>query len=155
MSHYLVHLRDVPMIKKFVLGLLLLVALGLVGLNSIGITPAFIVYGPGVASGIGAKLLCSAEYVIGSERDQAFEDLVQYSPILSQISVRYDDAERAVTSSLQSMKTLTQASTTPTPPSRTPVSISIKKWVLSRRCSPSQPLAKSSSHPPCPLLLQP
>jgi hypothetical protein len=74
------------MIKKIVLGLLLLVALGLVGLNSIGITPAFIVYGPGVASGIGAKLLCSAEYVIGSERDQAFEDLVQYSPILSQIS---------------------------------------------------------------------
>ncbi len=59
------------MIKKFVLGLLLLVALGLVGLNSIGITPAFIVFGPGVASGIGAKLLCSAEYVIGSERDQA------------------------------------------------------------------------------------
>ena len=104
MSHYLVHLRDVPMIKKFVLGLLLLVALGLVGLNSIGITPAFIVYGPGVASGIGAKLLCSAEYVIGSERDQAFEDLVQYSPILSQISVRYDDAERAVTSSLFGMK---------------------------------------------------
>ena len=92
------------MIKKFVLGLLLLVALGLVGLNSIGITPAFIVYGPGVASGIGAKLLCSAEYVIGSERDQAFEDLVQYSPILSQISVRYDDAERAVTSSLFGMK---------------------------------------------------
>ena len=64
------------MIKRLVVGLLLLIVLGLVGLNSIGITPAFIVHGPGVASGIGAKLLCSAEYVIGSERDQAFEDLV-------------------------------------------------------------------------------
>ena len=87
------------MIKKLVVGLLVLIVLGLVGLNSICITPAFIVYGPGVASGIGAKLLCSAEYVIGSERDQAFEDLVQYSPILSQIKVRYDESEKAVTSS--------------------------------------------------------
>ena len=92
------------MIKRLIVGLLLLIVLGLVGLNSIGITPAFIFFGPGVASGIGAKLLCSAEYVIGSERDQAFDDLVQYSPILSQISVRYDDAERAVTSSFFGMK---------------------------------------------------
>ena len=92
------------MIKRLVVGLLLLIVLGLVGLNSIGITPAFIVYGPGVASGIGAKLLCSAEYVIGSERDQAFEDLVQYSPILSQITIRYDETKRAVTSSLFGMK---------------------------------------------------
>ena len=92
------------MIKRVVVGSLLLIVLWLVGLNSIGITPAFIVYGPGVASGIGAKLLCSAEYVIGSERDQAFEDLVQYSPILSQITIRYDETERAVTSSLFGMK---------------------------------------------------
>ena len=62
------------MIKRLVVGLLLLIVLGLIGLNSIGVTPAFIVYGPGVASGMGAKLLCSAEYVIGSERDQAFVD---------------------------------------------------------------------------------
>ena len=40
------------MIKRLVVGLLLLIVLGLVGLNSIGITPAFIVYGPGVASGL-------------------------------------------------------------------------------------------------------
>jgi len=92
------------MIKKLVVGLLVLIVLGLVGLNSICITPAFIVYGPGVASGMGAKLLCSAEYVIGSERDQAFEDLVQYSPILSQITVRYNETERAVSSSLFGME---------------------------------------------------
>ena len=92
------------MIKRVVVGLLLLIVLWPVGLNSIGITPAFIVYGPGVASGIGAKLLCSAEYVIGSERDQAFEDLIQYSPILSQITIRYDETHRAVTSSLFGMK---------------------------------------------------
>ena len=92
------------MITRLVVGLLLLTVLGLKGLNSIGITPVFIVYGPGVASGICAKLLCSAEYVIGSERDQAFEDLVQYSPILSQITVRYDETDSAVTSSLFGMK---------------------------------------------------
>ena len=101
------------MIKRLVVGLLLLIVLGLIGLNSIGVTPAFIVYGPGVASGMGAKLLCSAEYVIGSERDQAFEDLVQYSPILSQITVRYDETERAVSSSLFGMEIKKTASFIP------------------------------------------
>ena len=92
------------MIKRFVVGLLMLIVLGLIGLKSIGITAAHIVYGPGVASGIGAKLLCSAEYVIGSERGQAFEDLVQYSPTLSQITVRYDETEKVVTSSFFGIK---------------------------------------------------
>ena len=88
------------MIKKILISFSLLLVAALIGLNAAGISPAFIYYGPGVASGIGAKLLCSAEYVIGNERDQAFDDLVQYSPILSQVTVRYNDDEQSVTASL-------------------------------------------------------
>lgn len=88
------------MIKKLLVSLSLLLVAALIGLNAIGISPAFIYYGPGVASGIGSKLLCSAEYVIGNSRDQAFDDLVQYSPILSQVTVRYNDEEQSVTTSL-------------------------------------------------------
>ncbi|MEE4204001.1 MAG: hypothetical protein V2I45_10245, partial [Halieaceae bacterium] len=35
----------------------------------------YAVHGPAVSAGIGAKLLCSAEYVIGNDRAQAFEDM--------------------------------------------------------------------------------
>lgn len=88
------------MIKKLLVGLVALVVLLFGGLYFVGITPAFIVYGPGVAAGIGSKLLCSAEYVIGNEREQAFQDLVQYSPILSQVSVDYNDQAKTVSASL-------------------------------------------------------
>lgn len=88
------------MIKKLIIALVALLALFSGGLYVAGITPAFIVYGPGVATGIGSKLLCSAEYVIGNSREQAFEDLVQYSPILSQITVQYDDQAHSVSASL-------------------------------------------------------
>jgi hypothetical protein len=62
-----------------------------------GITPAWVIHGPGVAAGIGAKLLCSAEYVVGQDREQAYTDVVQYSPILEQLSVDYDESGRGVT----------------------------------------------------------
>jgi len=88
------------MLKKISIAFLLLIVLLLGGLSFIGITPAFIYYGPGVATGIGSKLLCSAEYVIGNNREQAFEDLVQYSPILSQISYSYDEQNKTVTTDL-------------------------------------------------------
>ncbi len=88
------------MLKKLVISLLVLIVLLIGGLAMLGITPAFIIHGPSVATGIGSKLLCSAEYVIGNDREQAFEDLVQYSPILSQIDVQYDDESQAVTASL-------------------------------------------------------
>ncbi|HCA36257.1 MAG TPA: serine hydrolase [Gammaproteobacteria bacterium] len=88
------------MIKKIVVSLSLLLVAAIIGLNAVGISPAFIYYGPGVASGIGSKLLCSAEYVIGNSREQAFDDLVQYSPILSQVTVRYNDQDQSVTTSL-------------------------------------------------------
>jgi hypothetical protein len=88
------------MIKEIVVSLSLLLVAAIIGLNAVGISPAFIYYGPGVASGIGSKLLCSAEYVIGNSREQAFDDLVQYSQILSQVTVRYNDEDQSVTTSL-------------------------------------------------------
>ena len=67
------------MIKRLVVGLLLLIVLGLIGLNSIGITPAFIVYGPGVASGI-VPNCCAVRNMLPAASAIRPEDLVQYSP---------------------------------------------------------------------------
>ena len=72
----------------------LLVLLG--GLSLIGISPSYIASAPAVATGIGAKLLCSARYVSGFSRAQAFDDLVQYSGILDQLSVEYDEEAKRV-----------------------------------------------------------
>lgn len=85
--------------KKTVFGLLILLggALGVLALN--GITPVYMVHAPGVASGIGAKLLCSSRYVSGFSREQSFDDLVQYSPALEYLSVDYDEDEKTVTAS--------------------------------------------------------
>lgn len=59
----------------------------------------YLLHGPAVATGIGAKLLCSAEYVMGDDRDRAFEDMSQYSAILERLDVVYNDAQRSVTAS--------------------------------------------------------
>ena len=76
------------------------IALGLLLIIGFSPLPNLIFHGPPVATGIGAKLLCSAEYVMGSNRQQAFEDVAQYSPILGKLSVRYDDSLKGVTTSL-------------------------------------------------------
>lgn len=55
---------------------------------------------PGVATGIGSKLLCSARYVSGFSQQQSFDDLVQYSGILQELTVDYDDVQKSVTTSL-------------------------------------------------------
>ncbi len=64
-----------------------------------GITPAYIISAPGVASGMGAKLLCSARYVSGFSQQQAFADLVQYSAILDRLDVEYNEEARTVSTS--------------------------------------------------------
>ncbi|MCG8413409.1 MAG: beta-lactamase family protein [Pseudomonadales bacterium] len=92
------------MIKKAVAGVVLFLVVVVGGLSLAGIPPNFIIYGPGVATGIGSKLLCSAEFVIGNSREQAFDDLVQYDPILSQLSISYDDEAKTVTTSLFGLK---------------------------------------------------
>ena len=77
----------------------LVVVLFLVG-PFVGIPTNYIIYGPNVASGIGSKLLCSSIYVTGYSREQAFNDLVQYSSILEQLTIEYNDESRTVTTSL-------------------------------------------------------
>lgn len=84
------------MIKRIVIVAVTATGLLLAASKLSGITPAWVINGPAVATGIGAKLLCSAEYVMGSEREQAWNDMVQYSPILEQLTVNYDYANRTV-----------------------------------------------------------
>ncbi|MEQ8954446.1 MAG: serine hydrolase [Gammaproteobacteria bacterium] len=86
--------------KKLLIGLPLLGVLLFAGLSLVGVTPSYIVAAPGVASGIGSKLLCSARYVSGFDERQAFDDLVQYSPILEQLTIAYDESRRSVSTSI-------------------------------------------------------
>ncbi len=87
-------------VRHALITLLLLIA-ALLGLATLaGFSPAYLLAAPGVGTGIGAKLLCSARYVSGLSREQAFSDLVQYSPILENLTIEYDDAARKVTASL-------------------------------------------------------
>jgi CubicO group peptidase (beta-lactamase class C family) len=87
--------------KKWILGAVALFFCLLIGGAAVvGITPAFVIYGPGVATGIGSKLLCSAEHVMKQDREQAFADLVQYSPILSELTIRYEPGTASVATSL-------------------------------------------------------
>lgn len=65
-----------------------------------GLTPNYLLHAPSVASSIGAKLLCSARYVSGFTPAMAKSDLIQYSPILEYLNIRYDDSNKRVTTSL-------------------------------------------------------
>ena len=89
---------------KILRNLILIVGLlvaGLVGIAALaGYPPAYLAAAPGVGTGIGAKLLCSARYVSGFDEVQAFDDLVQYSPILANLTISYDDSNKVVTTSL-------------------------------------------------------
>ncbi len=85
--------------KKLGLGLIIIIAVFLGIASFAGFTPAYLYHAPSVAAGIGAKLLCSARYVSGFSQQQAFADLVQYSPILQYLDVEYDEENKSVTSS--------------------------------------------------------
>lgn len=88
------------MLKKITLGTaFLLVALFTLA-SLAGLTPSYILHGPGVATGMGSKLLCSARYLTGFSEQQAFDDLVQYSPLLQQLNIEYDDSAKQVTTTL-------------------------------------------------------
>ena len=66
----------------------------------VGLPLNYLIYGPAVASGIGSKLLCSANYVSGYSKEQAFRDLVQYHWFFEHLTIEYDDANKSVTTSL-------------------------------------------------------
>lgn len=86
--------------KKILFGLIAFVAL-LLGVASLaGFPPAYLITAPGVATGIGSKLLCSSRYVSGFSKEQSFDDLIQYSGILQELTVEYDEAQKTVTTSL-------------------------------------------------------
>jgi CubicO group peptidase (beta-lactamase class C family) len=86
--------------KKILFGLIGFLALLLVVASFAGFPPSYLMAAPGVATGIGSKLLCSARYVSGFSQQQSFEDLVQYSGILQELTVEYDDVQKSVTTSL-------------------------------------------------------
>ncbi len=85
---------------------LALVVLLMLGVGSmIGITPRYVLATPAVASGIGAKLLCSARYVSEFPEQLAMGDLEQYSPALRYLSVDYDDSTKTVSTSFFGLST--------------------------------------------------
>ncbi|MEX1197486.1 MAG: serine hydrolase [Pseudohongiellaceae bacterium] len=86
--------------KKLSVTLVILIAASLGYASLQGYTPAYLYHAPAVASGIGAKLLCSARYVTGQSRERAFDDLLQYSPVLEYLDVTYDEEAGTVTASL-------------------------------------------------------
>ncbi len=88
---------------KLLIGLIAFVALIVGGASLAGFPPSYLISAPGVATGIGSKLLCSARYVSGFSERQSFDDLVQYSGILQELSVDYDEAQQSVTTSLFGM----------------------------------------------------
>ena len=93
-------MKRIP-VKKLTITLLVVVAIAFAAANNI--TPSYLASAPGVATGIGAKLLCSSRYVSGFSDSQAFDDLVQYSPILDYLSVSYDDEQRSVSTTFFGM----------------------------------------------------
>lgn len=86
--------------KKVLLGIPILIAL-LLGLAAFaGFPPSYLLAAPGVATGIGSKLLCSSRYVSGFTARQSYDDLVQYSGILQELNIEYDESLKSVTTSL-------------------------------------------------------
>jgi CubicO group peptidase (beta-lactamase class C family) len=86
--------------EKILFGLIGFLALLLGVASFAGFPPSYLMAAPGVATGIGSKLLCSARYVSGFSQQQSFDDLVQYSGILQELTVDYDDVQKTVTTSL-------------------------------------------------------
>lgn len=85
----------------------ILIVIGIAFAFASGITPSYLVSAPGVASGIGAKLLCSSVYVSGFSEQQARDDLTQYSPILRRLNVQFDHNLRQVHTSFYGMSPTT------------------------------------------------
>lgn len=84
------------MLKKIAIGFISLLVVLVVAVSMAGFPPAFILNAPGVATGIGAKLLCSSRFVTGFSEAQSFDDLVQYSPLLEMLEVETDVEARRV-----------------------------------------------------------
>lgn len=95
------------MIKKIAFGLVGFFILLIVAASFAGFPPGFILSAPGVATGIGSKLLCSSRFVSGFSAEQSFDDLVQYSPLLDLLEVSTDENSRVVETSFLGISTKT------------------------------------------------
>ena len=93
--------------KKIVVSMVAVLAL-IAGLLAVaGISPAYIYRAPGVATGIGSKLLCSSYFVSGFTLEQSIDDLVQYSPLLEMLDIDIDENQRVVETSFLGLSTKT------------------------------------------------
>ncbi len=67
---------------------------------ALGWATGFFATAAAVGTGMGAKLLCSAEHVMGQDRDRARQDLEQYSALLKYLTVTYNDDGKSVSANL-------------------------------------------------------
>lgn len=76
----------------------------LVGVFAIALIPkhtkTYLSNAPKVATGLAAKLSCSAHYVSGFSKQQAIEDNISYSDILKWVQVDFHPADKSVTASI-------------------------------------------------------
>ena len=86
--------------KKILIALVLLAVVLFGVLPAVGLPLSFILAAPGVATGIGVKLACSSRYITGYDETQAFNDIVEYSPILKYVDLQYDDDQKRVTATM-------------------------------------------------------
>jgi len=96
--------------KKFLIRtsatLLILVGLLLAVANwGLGYSPSYLYNAPAVATGIGAKLACSAHFVSGFNEQKTAQDIEVYSPILGLLDYNYDKNQKTVSASLLGVKT--------------------------------------------------
>ena len=76
---------------------LLTVLIVILLLATLGWATGFFASAAAVATGMGAKLLCSAEYVMHQDRGRALQDLEQYSGLLKYLTVSYNNDTRSIT----------------------------------------------------------
>ncbi len=72
---------------------------------ALGYSPYAVYNIPDVATGIGAKLACSARYVSELDDQQAATDIAVYSPILDLLDYSFDDTNKLASASLLGLKT--------------------------------------------------
>lgn len=65
-----------------------------------GVTPAYVINAPEVATGIGARLACSMRYVQQHEPPQISADIKVYSPLLVLLDYHYHPETQSVTAAL-------------------------------------------------------
>ena len=86
--------------RWIVLAVGLLVALIFGGLAAIGVPPHRAYDAVQIATGVAAKLGCSARFISGLQTEQIAADLSHYSPAMTLVSLRFDDQARTSSTSL-------------------------------------------------------